>query len=133
MMAARCFRYRSRPTLPRPALGMTLVEVLIALAISAIALLAASQAIQASTHALERQRQVTLAQLCADNILAALQLGGRYPGIGQMQSSCTQLEQEFTVVLHTSATPNPSFRRVQAQVLQDGQSILSVATVVGRY
>lgn len=131
MMASR--RLTQLPRSAAKALGLTLVEVLIALAITAITLLAASQAIQASTRAVERQRQVTLAQLCADNILAALQLGGRYPSVGQMQSSCQQLGQEFTVVLHTSATPNPSFRRVQAQVLQDGQSILSVATVVGRY
>lgn len=113
--------------------GLTMVEVLIALAITAIALLAAGQAMRAMTHGAQRQQQVMLAQLCADNALASVRLMARFPAVGSSSSSCEQLGQFFTVMLHVSATANPSFRRVQAQVLQNDNSVLSVVTVVGRY
>lgn len=117
----------------KPQEGMTLVEVLVALAITAIALLAAGQAMGALNHAAQRQAQVLRAQLCAENALVGLRLAGQYPAVGQSSSHCTQQGQDFAVVLHVAGTANPSFRRVQAQVLQGETSVLSVVTVVGRY
>lgn len=113
--------------------GMTMVEVLIALAITALALLAAGQAMQAMTHGAQRQQQVTLAQLCAANALASLRLSGQYPAPGTLHSTCQQHGQQFDVALHISGTANPSLRRVQAQVLQNGQAVLSLVTLAGRY
>lgn len=113
--------------------GLSMVEVLVGLAITAIALLAVSQAMQSMAHAAERQRQVMLAQLCANNALVGVRLMGRYPEPGQSSSECVQNEQTFTVTLWVSATANPSLRRVQAQVLQNQDSVLSVVTLIGRY
>lgn len=113
--------------------GLTMVEVLIALAVTAIALLAAGQAMRAMTQGAERQEQVTLAQLCAENALVAARLSTQYQALGQSQSECTQRGQAFTVMLWVSGTANPSFRRVQAQVLQGTESVLSVSTLIGRY
>ena len=112
---------------------MTLLEVMVALAITAIALLAASQAMGSITKAAERQTQVILSQICAENALTAARLGNQYPPVGQTSSPCEQMGQSFTVTLFVSATANPSFRRVQAQVSQGSESVLSVSTVIGRY
>jgi general secretion pathway protein I len=37
------------------------------------------------------------------------------------------------VVLNVSPTPNPAFRRVNAQVFDGNSPILNIATVLGRY
>ena len=113
--------------------GLTMVEVLVALAVTAIALLAANQAMQSLTRGAARQQQVGLAQLCADNALVAARLASQYPPLGESHHTCMQWGQTLHVLVHVAATANPSFRRVQAQVSQDGVSVLSVATVVGRY
>lgn len=110
-----------------------MVEVLIALAVTAIALMAAGQAMQSMTQGAQRQAQVTLAQLCAENALVAARLSPQYPALGQSSSTCEQQGQTFTVTLWVSGTANPSFRRVQAQVLQGADSVLSLTTLIGRY
>lgn len=115
--------------------GLSMVEVLVALAITAIALLAASQAMQAMLHGAQRQQQVALAQLCADNALSQLRLAQKYPALGPSTSSCEQLGHAMQVHTLVSGTANPSFRRVQVQVrqAQTGSAVLSLSTVVGRY
>lgn len=113
--------------------GLTLIEVMVALAITAIALMAASQAMRSLIHGAARQEQVVFAQLCAENALVGVKLGREFPAIGQRHSVCEQAGQEFQVTMHVSGTANPSFRRVQAQVLQAGESVLSVTALIGRY
>ena len=115
--------------------GLTMVEVLVALAITAMALLAASQAMQAMLHGVQRQQEVALAQMCADNALSQLRLAQQYPAIGQSASTCEQLGRHMQVLTSVSGTANPSFRRVQVQVLQApaGSAVLSLSTVMGRY
>ena len=56
---------------PRAALarGFTLIEVLVALGIVAIALIAGTQATMALTRNAQRQSDVMLAQICAENEL----------------------------------------------------------------
>ena len=54
--------------------GFTLVEVLVALGIVAIALLAGLQATAALTRNAQRQSDVLLAQLCAENELVKVRL-----------------------------------------------------------
>lgn len=110
-----------------------MVEVLVALAITAISLLAASQAMRLMIHASARQEQVTLAQLCAENQLVNTRLSRSFPAIGLQQTLCEQMSRKFTVKVWVSATGNPSFRRVQAQVFEAEESVLSITTVIGRY
>jgi general secretion pathway protein I len=113
--------------------GFTLVEVLVALGIVAIALVAGLQASAALTRNAQRQSDMLLAQLCAGNALAQLRLSRQMPGVGQTSSACTQGGLSFDVGLDVAPTPNPNFVRVDAQVRLDGQGILRVSTVVGRY
>jgi general secretion pathway protein I len=46
---------------------------------------------------------------------------------------CQQGERRFGVAVSVLPTPNPSFRRVDAQVFDDGFPVLRLSTVVGRY
>ncbi|KQP48592.1 type II secretion system minor pseudopilin GspI [Pseudorhodoferax sp. Leaf274] len=117
----------------RPARGFTLVEVLVALGIVAIALLAGTQATSALTRNATRQADVLLAQICAENELMAMRLSRQLPGVGDTDQACEQAGRMFRVQMGVRPTPNPSFRRVDAQVFEDGVPVLRITTIVGRY
>ena len=114
--------------------GFTLVEVLVALAIVAVALGAGVRASGSLTDSAQRLADVTAAQWCADNQLAGLRLAKQFPGIGDADFSCQQLGREYRGRLHTGATFNPNFRLVDAAVLDDnGHVLVRVSTVLGRF
>lgn len=112
--------------------GFTLIEVMVALAIVAIALLAGMQATNALTHNAARQSNVLLAQICAENELSRLRLARQLPPIGDEAITCEQAGRQLTVRLAVRPTPNPNFRRVDAQVFADQFPVLRVTTVQGR-
>ncbi|MEN9539018.1 MAG: hypothetical protein RLZZ126_1253 [Pseudomonadota bacterium] len=113
--------------------GFTLVEVLVALAIVAIALAAGARATQALTDTAQRQVDTLLAQICAENELAQVRLRRQLPGVGDRQTPCDQGGRTLTVQLQVRPTPNPLFRRVEAQVLDGDASLLRLSTVVGQF
>lgn len=113
--------------------GFTLIEVLVALAIVAIALVAGLQATAALTNNAQRQSDVLLAHICAENELARLRLSKQMPGVGDSEAPCEQAGQAFTVRLKVSGTPNPSFRRIDAQVFTGTSPLLKISTVMGRF
>ena len=113
--------------------GFTLVEVLVALAIVAVALAAGMRAAAGVVEGAQRLADITAAQWCADNQLAALKLSRQFPGVGDADFSCEQLGRQYRGTLRTRPTPNPNFRRVDAVVRNaDGQPLLTVTTVASR-
>lgn len=117
----------------RIARGFTLVEVLVALAIVAIALMAGLQATAALTQHAQRQSDMVLAQLCAENELVKIRLLKQMPDVGDDSVACHQAGRSLTVTLAVRPTPNPNFRRVDARVLDGETPIWRLTTVVGRY
>lgn len=120
--------------------GFTLIEVLVALAVVAVTLLAGLQASAALTRASERQEEQWLAELCAANELARLRLVRQLPGTGTTTVGCEQGRRQLQVRLTVQTTPNPNFRRIDAAVLRpaaDGETeasvLLQVSTVMGRF
>ncbi len=113
--------------------GFTLVEVMVALSITAIALVAGLKAAAALTDNAERQSRVLLGQICAENALIELKLTRQFPGAGDSALTCAQAGQTFDVTLAARATPNPNFRRVEAIVRQQGVTVVQVSTLIGRY
>lgn len=112
--------------------GFTLIEVLVALGIVAVALLAGLQATGALGRNAERQTLAMLGQICAENELVRLRLLRQLPGTGVQQSECVQAGQSLQVELRVQSTPNPNFNRVDARVLRQGESVLQLSTVMGR-
>lgn len=113
--------------------GFTLIEILVALGIVAIALMAGAQATSALTRNALRQSDVLLAQLCAENELVKVRLARQMPGVGDNTIGCQQAGKDFNVNLSVRPTPNPSFRRVDAQVMDGTTPVLRLSTVVGRF
>jgi general secretion pathway protein I len=113
--------------------GFTLIEVMVALGIVAIALVAGLKATAALATNAQRQSDMLLAQLCTDNALVALRLSGQMPALGETRASCEQAGSVFEVTLAVAPTPNPNFHRVDASASQGPSMLLRVSTVLGRY
>lgn len=113
--------------------GFTLVEVLVALGIVAVALAAGVRSTTALTRNAERQSDLLLAQLCAENALVAVRLSKQMPAVGDNTTNCEQAGRNLDVTLTVRPTPNPNFLRVEAHVAQGDALLLALSTVVGRY
>jgi len=113
------------------AAGFTLIEVMVALAIVAIALAAGSRAASSVVDTSQRLSDVVLAQWCADNQLTELRLIDQLPPVGKTPFNCTQLGREFKGSINVQPTPNPSFRRVDAVIADSGgRQLLTISTVM---
>ena len=87
----------------------------------------------ALTDNAQRLSDVMAAQWCADNQLTELRLRRTFPGVGDSDFTCEQLGRTYKGLLITRPTPNPSFRRVDAQVsTEDGLPLVTLSTVLGR-
>jgi len=119
---------------PRRARGFTLIEVMVALVIVAITLSAGIKAAGALTDNALRFNEVSAAQWCADNQLTGLRLARNFPSVGDGEFVCEQIGHSYRGRLTIRPTPNPNFRRVDAQVANEaGDPILTISTVLGRY
>lgn len=113
--------------------GMTLIEVLVALAIVAITLSAGVKAAGGLTLNAQRMTDLTLAQWCAENQITALKLSKTFPSVGDSDFSCKQLDRTLPGHMTVRPTPNPSFRRVDAQMMDEAQlPIVKLSTVLSR-
>ena len=121
----------------RAQVGFTLIEVLVALGIVAIALMAGLRSTDALTRNASRQSTQWLAQICAENEFTRLRLSRQVPPIGESQVACPQAQLNLQVNLSVQVTPNPNFRRVDARVVQvqgsEATPLLQLSTVMGRY
>lgn len=113
--------------------GFTLIEVLVALGMVAVALAAGMQATSALTRNAQRQSALLLAHLCAENELTKIRLSRQMPGVGVSSLVCEQAGRSLQVTVTVQPTPNPEFRRVDAEVSEQNSSILVLSTVVTRY
>lgn len=112
--------------------GFTLIEVLVALGIVAITLMAGLKATGSLSQNAERQTNSMLGQICAENELIRLRLQRQLPDTGNKLVECTQMGRVFQVTLSVNPTPNPNFRRVDARVLAQDEYVLQLSTVMGR-
>jgi general secretion pathway protein I len=104
------FRRRNR------AAGFTLVEVLVALAIVAIALLAALRAAAQGTVNVDELRARLLAGWVAENRLAEHRARGDWLPLGIQRGSEREAGIEFGWREEVIATPHPAFRRIDVFV-----------------
>lgn len=106
--------------------GITLFEVLVALAIMSIGVLAAMRALAMVTQASASLKERQLATWVAQNRLAEIRALGQFPPIGSSEGTAVQASQSFRWRQDVSATPNPLFRRVDVRVFShDSDSALA--------
>jgi len=111
--------------------GFTLLEVLVALTIIAVALTAALRGAMALTS---NSREVDLklfATLVAENQLLELRFARKQVGIGESQFDCDQGGVVFICTQSVTATPNPFFRRVEVHVATRGDGAREFADLMG--
>ncbi|MCP5264959.1 MAG: type II secretion system minor pseudopilin GspI [Burkholderiaceae bacterium] len=104
--------------------GFTLIEVLVALTIAAVALMASVRATTALRIGSADLRDRGLAQWSAENRLAQIRITNEFPALGRRQYDCSQAGRALVCVDEVFATPNRFFRRVQVSVLdRDGHRL----------
>lgn len=108
--------------------GFTLVEVLVALAIIAIALAAASRAASVAIDSAQESRLRTLATWVAQNRIAELNAQRAFPPAGSHTGHSSMSGIDFEWRETVSDTPNKSFRKVEVRVMrpQADQSLVAL-------
>ncbi|MEP6656829.1 MAG: type II secretion system minor pseudopilin GspI [Betaproteobacteria bacterium] len=111
--------------------GFTLVEILVALAIVAVALAAGMRAIGEATDSATALKQRTLALWVAQNRLAMAQLALPWPALGRDEGAADQAGARFVWRQSVSGTPNPSFRKIEIVVAEPAAPDYALATLAG--
>lgn len=114
--------------------GFTLIEVMVALAIVAVALAAGLRAAGALGDNAQRLSDVIAAQWCAENQFTVMRVTKAFPGTGDSDFSCEQLGRTYRGRLEVRpAGFNPDFRQVHATVSdENGVPLLSLTTLAYR-
>jgi general secretion pathway protein I len=115
----------------RPSRGFTLVEVLVALAIVSIALLAALRAAGQGTNAVGELRLRLLAGWVAENRVAEHRARGDWLPLGIARGAQKQGGVEFVWREEVIATPNPAFRRLDVFVSAPAEESRALARLTG--
>lgn len=111
--------------------GFTLLEVLVAMSILAIALAAALRAAGASTRHAGELRARVLADWVAENRLALHAARNDFPASGQQDGDEIQAAQPFHWHEEVSDTPNPAFRRIEITVSPPNDPGLALRKLTG--
>jgi general secretion pathway protein I len=111
--------------------GFTLVEVLVALAIVSIALMAALRAAGQGTQAASELRLRLLASWVAENRLAEHRARGAWLPVGIARGTQSQGGVELAWREEVISTPHPAFRRVDVFVSAPAQESRSLARLTG--
>ena len=108
--------------------GFTLLEVLVALAILAIALSAAIKVSTANVENASYLRDRTLAHWVAMNILTEIQIKEVWPSLGKKTGTTMMAEREWFWIMETSDTIDKELRRVEIKVFhkKDDENALSL-------
>ena len=111
--------------------GFTLVEVLVALAIVAVALLTGLRAVGTMAQTSAELKLRLLAQIAAENRIAELRAARAFPGIGSRTVACPQGGVPLECVEEAKATPNPLFRRIEVRVYPGTDRDRLLAELIG--
>jgi len=110
--------------------GFTLIEVLIALAVVALALLGLTRTAAIEVNDFGALRERTLAGWVAANVLAEARLSGALPATGTSDGRVELGGRAWRWTRDVSATPDPEIRRVDIRIFA-GESRDSVASLSG--
>jgi len=115
--------------------GFTLVEVLVALAIVAIGMLAVFKVIGDTAHNVGILRDRSFAAWIADNRITELRLSGEMPSVDEIQGDLEFAGRRWYWVQKVSTTPVEGLRRVDVSVRREedaeGTALMSLAGFIG--
>ena len=111
--------------------GFTLIEMLVALAIVAVALLAGVRAVGSMAQTSAELKLRLLAQVAAENRIAELRAARAFPGVGSRTVACPQGRVPLECVEEAKATPNPLFRRIEVRVYVGADRDRMLAELIG--
>lgn len=113
--------------------GFTLLEVVVAMAIAAIALTALFSAASATSRNAAALRDRTYGQLVASNQLAELRARRSWPPTGQMQGSSELAGRRWQWRAEVAATDDAAIRRIDFNVsTEDGGTVATLSGFLGR-
>lgn len=96
--------------------GFTLLEVLVALVIVALGLMAAFGQVNQSLTVASRLREKTLANLIAVNEMTRLRIAGEFPAIGTRSDEVEMASTDWRYTIKVVKTPDEALRRVDISV-----------------
>lgn len=96
--------------------GFTLIEVLIALAVVAIALLALTRAASVQVQSFDGLRERTLAGWVGANVLAETRLATAFPPTGRSDGRMQLAGRDWRWTRDVQPTPNADIRRIEISV-----------------
>jgi general secretion pathway protein I len=111
--------------------GFTLVEILVALALLAVALSAGMRALAQAADGAGTLKARTLALWVAQNRLALAQVAPATVVPGTTAGEAVQAGMAFAWRASVSGTPNPAFRRIDIVVAEPGQPDYALARLTG--
>ena len=123
-------RSDSPPVSLRPQQGFTLLEILVALAILAIALASVIKVSSNQSVNTAHLRDKTLAHWVAMNQITQLQLTGQWPAIGKTRGTEEMGPHEWHWQAVVTETPDVRVRQVQIDVFRDRDDESSVSQLV---
>ena len=116
---------------PTSVAGFTLIEVVVALVIFAVALSAAVRSANIAADGTFELRERLAGTWVAQDHLTEYAARPLWPDIGARQGSAEQAGMQFAWRETVSSTPNPRVRRVEVQVYPARTPDHAVATMVG--
>lgn len=111
--------------------GFTLIEVLVALTIFAVGVMATLRGIGTAASGIDEQRTRLMAGWVAQNRLADMRATGRFPPVGTNEGEAPMGRQVFFWREETHATPNPMFRRIEVSVFTSLEDSHALARLSG--
>lgn len=111
--------------------GFTLVEVLVALAIVAVALMASVRAVGEMAESSAELKLRLLAGISAQNRIAFLRATRAFLPVGESSTECPQGNVALMCEEQIMATPNPLFRRIEVRVYAVGDDSHYLTELVG--
>jgi general secretion pathway protein I len=111
--------------------GFTLLEVLVALLVLAIALLALTRTAAVQIDAFAQTRQRTLAGWLAQDLLAQTRLGSPFPPTGSSSGRRRFANADWRWQIRVQGTPVPTVRRIDVRVYAESGDERVLAQLAG--